>query len=151
MEEIWCGCGQGAYMQAKRRSKRVWLRLRVKRGRDTVTCWRLNMVREMCLQLLTNFFFFQAEDGIRDKLVTGVQTCALPISSAMAGVTLGAVSGTRLDFTLALTGPLGAITIPFSALANYVVVPASSAVETVERSEERRVGKEGKSRWSAYL
>src|SRR2546425_9508795 len=27
------------------------------------------------------FFFFQAEDGIRDKLVTGVQTCALPISS----------------------------------------------------------------------
>src|SRR2546425_8679515 len=29
------------------------------------------------------FFFFQAEDGIRDKLVTGVQTCALPISSAM--------------------------------------------------------------------
>src|SRR2546425_12522790 len=26
-----------------------------------------------------SFFFFQAEDGIRDKLVTGVQTCALPI------------------------------------------------------------------------
>ena len=25
-------------------------------------------------------FFFQAEDGIRDRLVTGVQTCALPIS-----------------------------------------------------------------------
>src|SRR2546423_4831879 len=31
-----------------------------------------------------NFFFFQAEDGIRDKLVTGVQTCALPISTAIA-------------------------------------------------------------------
>src|SRR5258708_32787509 len=28
------------------------------------------------------FFFFQAEDGIRDDLVTGVQTCALPISQA---------------------------------------------------------------------
>src|SRR6266404_2591942 len=28
------------------------------------------------------FFFFQAEDGIRDKLVTGVQTCALPIAIA---------------------------------------------------------------------
>ena len=28
-------------------------------------------------------FFFQAEDGIRDKLVTGVQTCALPISDNM--------------------------------------------------------------------
>src|SRR5687767_15187958 len=30
--------------------------------------------------MLLFFFFFQAEDGIRDKLVTGVQTCALPIS-----------------------------------------------------------------------
>src|SRR5205823_9249811 len=29
-------------------------------------------------------FFFQAEDGIRDKLVTGVQTCALPISRGLA-------------------------------------------------------------------
>src|SRR5712671_7729202 len=29
-----------------------------------------------------DFFFFQAEDGIRDDLVTGVQTCALPISLA---------------------------------------------------------------------
>src|SRR2546425_1551444 len=33
----------------------------------------------MCLACF--FFFFQAEDGIRDKLVTGVQTCALPIST----------------------------------------------------------------------
>src|SRR5229473_7236958 len=30
------------------------------------------------------FFFFQAEDGIRDKLVTGVQTCALPICGGEA-------------------------------------------------------------------
>src|SRR2546426_1913099 len=30
------------------------------------------------------FFFFQAEDGIRDYKVTGVQTCALPISAARA-------------------------------------------------------------------
>src|SRR2546425_13298874 len=30
-----------------------------------------------------SFFFFQAEDGIRDKLVTGVQTCALPIFMAV--------------------------------------------------------------------
>src|SRR2546423_4339966 len=33
--------------------------------------------------LFEKFFFFQAEDGIRDKLVTGVQTCALPISVAV--------------------------------------------------------------------
>src|SRR6266545_5121393 len=32
------------------------------------------------------FFFFQAEDGIRDKLVTGVQTCALPICAAVSGL-----------------------------------------------------------------
>src|SRR2546425_4368905 len=31
------------------------------------------------MYVLEVFFFFQAEDGIRDKLVTGVQTCALPI------------------------------------------------------------------------
>src|SRR5687767_15959802 len=33
------------------------------------------------------FFFFQAEDGIRDKLVTGVQTCALPISKLIQIIT----------------------------------------------------------------
>src|SRR2546430_13408692 len=32
------------------------------------------------------FFFFQAEDGIRDLTVTGVQTCALPISAAAFGL-----------------------------------------------------------------
>src|SRR5258708_25375972 len=36
----------------------------------------------MCVRwMLFCFFFFQAEDGIRDDLVTGVQTCALPIST----------------------------------------------------------------------
>src|SRR5205823_11904562 len=35
-------------------------------------------------RLFSIFFFFQAEDGIRDKLVTGVQTCALPISVLLA-------------------------------------------------------------------
>src|SRR3989440_7956363 len=35
--------------------------------------------RRVCV-LSTFFFFFQAEDGIRDLIVTGVQTCALPIS-----------------------------------------------------------------------
>src|SRR5687767_12628014 len=40
------------------------------------------------------FFFFQAEDGIRDKLVTGVQTCALPIFG-----TIGAFYRANLDLT----------------------------------------------------
>src|SRR2546425_7607848 len=37
-----------------------------------------------CLRIV--FFFFQAEDGIRDKLVTGVQTCALPIWVTFRGL-----------------------------------------------------------------
>src|SRR2546430_6798252 len=37
-----------------------------------------------------DFFFFQAEDGIRDLTVTGVQTCALPISLVSRGVEEGA-------------------------------------------------------------
>src|SRR5690349_21981739 len=40
---------------------------------------RLTREHETCSSL---FFFFQAEDGIRDLYVTGVQTCALPISTA---------------------------------------------------------------------
>src|SRR5256885_6825852 len=38
------------------------------------------------------FFFFQAEDGIRDYKVTGVQTCALPISAGPRPVRAGALS-----------------------------------------------------------
>src|SRR5258708_23039438 len=43
-----------------------------------------------CCIMCLLFFFFQAEDGIRDDLVTGVQTCALPIypSSMMGSVAL---------------------------------------------------------------
>src|SRR6202012_6242820 len=33
----------------------------------------------LCSVIISQFFFFQAEDGIRDHCVTGVQTCALPI------------------------------------------------------------------------
>src|SRR2546430_11060841 len=38
---------------------------------------------------LDAFFFFQAEDGIRDLTVTGVQTCALPISASSPGTAAG--------------------------------------------------------------
>ena len=37
----------------------------------------------MCVVKGDGCFFFQAEDGIRDRLVTGVQTCALPIFNAL--------------------------------------------------------------------
>src|SRR2546429_6601386 len=51
-------------------------------------------------------FFFQAEDGIRDVAVTGVQTCALPISPGRSGILHG-----RLDLrpvALAVSAPPGA-------------------------------------------
>src|SRR2546425_9763140 len=43
------------------------------------------------------FFFFQAEDGIRDKLVTGVQTCALPISSSVSAYLLAKTEDVRSE------------------------------------------------------
>src|SRR2546425_3929601 len=44
------------------------------------------------VQMVMEVFFFQAEDGIRDKLVTGVQTCALPISFELSrGMRVGGV------------------------------------------------------------
>src|SRR5258708_15309113 len=49
------------------------------------------LARKGCLISLSAwssvFFFFQAEDGIRDDLVTGVQTCALPILAPRVGAT----------------------------------------------------------------
>src|SRR5216683_3002357 len=45
------------------------------------------------------FFFFQAEDGIRDLIVTGVQTCALPISLLSRTGPSGTAIGNRVDFT----------------------------------------------------
>src|SRR5258708_39873060 len=50
------------------------------------------------------FFFFQAEDGIRDDLVTGVQTCALPISIT-SGITM--LSGTSVVTSISMP-PAGA-------------------------------------------
>src|SRR5438874_12958862 len=47
----------------------------------------------MCL--LFFFFFFQAEDGIRDLYVTGVQTCALPICRHLVGVVVERAFGER--------------------------------------------------------
>src|SRR5256885_3595732 len=79
------------------------------------------------------FFFFQAEDGIRDYKVTGVQTCALPIYTI--GIDMQVLGATQtsidtpgmLQFSLVFRGP-----------------------RQPQRSEERRVGKECRSRWSPY-
>src|SRR5690349_23549315 len=84
----------------------------------------------MCHPLLfsefrCNSFFFQAEDGIRDLYVTGVQTCALPIYGSRARSATGnASSSTAITMS---TGP------------------------RAWRSEERRVGKECRARGSPNL
>src|SRR5688572_31634255 len=91
------------------------------------------------------FFFFQAEDGIRDLTVTGVQTCALPISGVSAGA--AAVAG-RSGF-LAATGAAGRGSGGPLRRVSRTTLPASEAARAMDsRSEERRVGKECRRRWS---
>src|SRR2546425_7056574 len=91
------------------------------------------------------FFFFQAEDGIRDKLVTGVQTCALPISRCVR------TSEVKL-LPPAPTLPVNLHRLnPHRPLATSKRTTARGAVVRERgRSEERRVGKECRSRWSPY-
>src|SRR2546429_1664779 len=94
------------------------------------------------------FFFFQAEDGIRDVAVTGVQTCALPISSLSA-------SAFSSNSCATLTWGMG---LPFADETLYVprirqcrqLRTHLLVAEHLRRSEERRVGKECRSRWSPY-
>src|SRR5256885_10138280 len=94
------------------------------------------------------FFFFQAEAGIRDYRVTGVQTCALPISCVSYDARLsprGREYGADPDTTEALGGSIVA------HAPNHP--PGDSplrACRRLNRSEERRVGKECRSRWSPY-
>src|SRR2546430_6194352 len=95
------------------------------------------------------FFFFQAEDGIRDLTVTGVQTCALPIfflTGSAARKRCSLPAGTQ-------TSPRG-LAWSDATLATSLVAASppeqGSEVSRVIRSEERRVGKECRSRWSPY-
>src|SRR2546425_2449733 len=96
---------------------------------------------------LSVFFFFQAEDGIRDKLVTGVQTCALPISPAYRCALPGIPRCHRRR------GLLWMIPVSKSASENKTKIACLQAIVIAGqsfRSEERRVGKECRSRWSPY-
>src|SRR4051794_41722104 len=107
-----------------------------------------------------SFFFFQAEDGIRDGRVTGVQTCALPIFSRISQRDVDlAATVTALADELGLTGDVPRseiLEIAVDALDIPAVQPFWAAVMgyrasgAEERSEERRVGKEGRCRWAAY-
>src|SRR5207302_8344289 len=99
------------------------------------------------------YFFFQAEDGIRDFHVTGVQTCALPIFPDLRSDR----RHPRIRPTIGrgrAKPPRRAAARGSSARALRETArdspprPGSSPARTASRSEERRVGKEGRSRWS---
>src|SRR5262249_56640727 len=85
-------------------------------------------VRRRCLV----FFFFQAEDGIRDWSVTGVQTCALPISDDEQ-------IGRHRESGALFAVPTYLFIVSFFGMLVYGFAGWAGGW----RSEERRVGKEG--------
>src|SRR5205823_7644894 len=95
---------------------------------DLVTEVFFGCLFEIAVIISFVFFFFQAEDGIRDKLVTGVQTCALPIYICQIVV----IFHERMN----------------RLAENRRFVNCRPMLE-LRRSEERRVGKECRSRWAA--
>src|SRR5260370_20003463 len=98
--------------------------------------------------MISSSFFFQAEDGIRDSSVTGVQTCALPILSA-AGIPVAYLTA---QMALDLAGFQAGKTVLAPAIGGSVgnAVTQLARALGAKRSEERRVGKECRSRWSPY-
>src|SRR2546421_816605 len=105
--------------------------------------------RALCVSVWLVFFFFQAEDGIRDLIVTGVQTCALPIFREFRGafplVSLTLEECLRTEAEDRLRNKqmdVAFVRAPQTKERDLVIHPL--------RSEERRVGKECRSRWSPY-
>src|SRR5256885_9251728 len=98
---------------------------------------------------MCSLFFFQAEDGIRDYKVTGVQTCALPILCGQGSAKmLQFLYGTHMFVAIVDDE---ARTYRYHHLIREVLQTELQARDPArERSEERRVGKECRSRWSPY-
>src|SRR5690606_39529660 len=95
----------------------------------------------MRLPATTAFSFFQAEAGIRDFHVTGVQTCALPISDQGREVAEPVTKpGSVVDSHSSRAGVAAGLQQPTRVRHE----PCHST--PIRRSEERRVGKEGRGR-----
>src|SRR3712207_7211554 len=90
-------------------------------------------------------FFFQAEDGIRDIGVTGVQTCALPIYFLGGHRYIVAMRDLRNANNQVIEAPPGFRYFRDDLPSNKAAINSQRS-----RSEERRVGKECRSRWSPY-
>src|SRR5690606_40831895 len=98
-------------------------------------------------------FFFQAEDGIRDFHVTGVQTCALPILGLLVYLFISIKNRGIVFRLLEKKAPEFADTLnvlrvyPIKRDEVVKVLLLSCVIEIIGRSEERRVGKECRSGW----
>src|SRR5205085_8324299 len=97
-------------------------------------------------------FFFQAEDGIRDLTVTGVQTCALPICTGLKVSPAKASPSTSSKLRTRIGNLRPDLTHsdrhgPPNSSRNHFFAP-SQCLKPKHRSEERRVGKECRSRWA---
>src|SRR5438876_4381259 len=91
-------------------------------------------------------FFFQAEDGIRDGRVTGVQTCALPIYGRGDLQAVGLQHpGQAVPQQEEVFGDDNAQGI---SMVTAVGPPGGLLMARTPRSEERRVGKEWRSVWA---
>src|SRR2546430_10070273 len=95
------------------------------------------------------FFFFQAEDGIRDLTVTGVQTCALPICRVPVRPPVLELVCREIDEPRAVLVHIAKQKVVRTVREAQRNGTCLDRVE-VRRSEERRVGKECRSRWSPY-
>src|SRR5204863_6876311 len=96
------------------------------------------------------FFFFQAEEGIRDLYVTGVQTCALPIfvdvcCQIFASFPVATFEG-DVEFLKDLATDVDKIVLHDKDFSEI----KEERLRRLDRSEERRVGKECRSRWTTY-
>src|SRR5256885_14401465 len=89
--------------------------------------------------MLVIFFFFQAEDGIRDYKVTGVQTCALPISHGLRWPQLRIA---RICISILIWRGTR------SRKRAFACWPFAFSSFFFPRSGERRVGEECRSRWA---
>src|SRR5699024_11811141 len=98
------------------------------------------------------YFFFQAEDGIRDRNVTGVQTCALPI---LLSITVKMYERPIISPKMNVNTTIPMTFRRWAELAFSVLIVNSETVllhaEKVSRSEERRVGKERNVRRGTYV
>src|SRR5256885_7039436 len=114
--------------------------------------WTRILIIRLLVNSSINILFFQAEDGIRDYKVTGVQTCALPIFGRRQQIACADDGGSRAKRLLAREDAASRLPAPqtrteqahaFDKDPHHWATPRT-------RSEERRVGKECRSRWSPY-